>query len=185
MILITGHPRTGTASAASMMQEVMLMVAHEKVDRHGTVNWMMAVKADKYPFGFDNFRRQDLKFDELVLLLREPVAAINSIAHTESDSEEFRSKFVLMFGNEYERATMSYIGWNKLILSQMPDYVVAIENFDRFIAAKYGIVPSMKHLNKREHKAKSKEQLMRMLSEPLQFELEKFIDFYESICNQF
>lgn len=185
MILITGHPRTGTASAASMMQEAMVMVMHEKVDRDGTANWMMAVKAERYPFGFDNFRRQDLKFNEVILLLREPIATINSIAHTEGGSEDFRSRFVLMFGNEYERATMSYIGWTKLIISQMPDHIVTIEKLDRFIASKYGVIPSMKHLNKREHKAKTKEQLMRQLSDPLQLELEKFIYFYESIGNQF
>lgn len=185
MILITGHPRTGTASAAAMMQQADYKVMHEKLDRHGTANWMMAVCADYYPFGFDNFRRQDITFNELLLIIREPAACISSIAHTESDSEAFRSEYVNIFGNVYERATLSYIGWTKLIKAQKPDHIVPIEKFDVFIQSKLKVEVSNVVQNKRHHEALQLDELMRHLSEPIQYELSKFNQFYEHCYNRF
>ena len=181
MILITGHPRSGTASAAAMFRQAGLDIRHEEVGKDGTSSWMMAVKAEKYPYGFDHYRRQDIRFKTIIHIVRQPIAAIASIAHTEQLTEAFRGQYVTLFGNHTERAVLSYIGWNKLIHAQLPDITCKTESLTSVVRLLTGAeVPAM-ILNTREHPSMTKESVFSSLSGSIQYELEKFIDWYNTL----
>lgn len=88
----------------------------------------MAVCAQSYPFAGDKYRRQDVLFQHIYHVIRHPLHAINSIAHVEHGSEAFRSKYVPLMGNAFERAILSYFGWNQIIHAQNPAKTFTLEN---------------------------------------------------------
>src|SRR6185437_5691190 len=49
-ILITGHPRSGTGSAAALCRQFGLDVRHEEVGEDGIASWMMAVDDWNIPY---------------------------------------------------------------------------------------------------------------------------------------
>lgn len=125
--LILGHPRSGTGYMSKLFQANGYDVLHEAMGRHGTSNWQFAVRANEYPFKFDDYRRQDVKFKTVIQVMREPLAAVNSIAYLEGRSEDFRAQYVPLVGNPFERAIMSYYGWHGIIKAQSPDMVLKLE----------------------------------------------------------
>ena len=128
------HPRSGSGYMAKLFQSAGYDVGHEKVGKHGISSWLMAVY-DPPVWTFDHKRRDEYKFKTTIQIIREPIPAISSIALTESASVNFRSRYVLMYGNLIERAVMSYIGWNKLIQSQSPNYVWQLENAHKSLSS--------------------------------------------------
>lgn len=175
--LITGHARSGTAYMANLFTKNGYEIGHERMKSDGISSWMFAVCAEQYPFTFDNSTRQQYSFKNIIHVIRNPIDAIASIVHTEYASEDFRTKYVQMFGNEYERAIMSYIGWNKLIHSQCPDITVRLED-----AARHFKFEDVEIANRREHPVMTFEQLKEKITlNGLEYELEKFVDYYYSI----
>ena len=68
--------------------------------------------------------------------MRHPVDAIASIMLTEDigkKSLDFRRKYVTLFGNAHEVATLSYLSWNKLIQSQSPALITKVEDASKMI----------------------------------------------------
>lgn len=134
--LILGHPRSGTGYMAKLFEANGFDVGHETVGEHGTSNWQFAVKANEYPFPSDEFKRQDVSFKSVYHVIRHPLHAINSIAHTESRSESFRAKYIPLCGNDFEKAIQSYYGWTMLIQSQMPDKTFTLDNAQQVLGFK-------------------------------------------------
>src|SRR5689334_22854394 len=64
-IIITGHPRCGTASAHALCQKLGLDVGGEEVGADGISSWMMAVDDRYHPYGDDELgqSRRNLKWD--------------------------------------------------------------------------------------------------------------------------
>lgn len=153
-ILILGHPRSGTGYMAKLFQANGYDIGHEVMGKDGTSNWQFAVCADAYPFNTDNIKRDDVEFSRIYHVIRNPLAAINSIVYTESRSEHFRAKFVPLVGNAFERAILSYYGWNMLIQAQKPYATFTLEN-----AADFFFFEDVKKQNTREHKSVTEDEL--------------------------
>jgi hypothetical protein len=147
--LIIGHPRSGTKYMSDLFIANGFDVQHETIGQHGTSNWQFAVRAEKYPFDVDGIRRQDVEFKTVIHVMRHPLHAINSIAFTEWGSDNFRASFIPLCGNQFERAIMSYYGWNMLIQSQQPDKTIALENAKNSLGFENDVEPS----NKREYES--------------------------------
>ncbi len=145
--LILGHPRSGTGYMAKLFQANGFDVRHETIGEHGTSNWQFAVKAKEYQFPSDEFKRQDIDFKNIFHVIRHPLHAINSIVFTEQRSEGFRNLYIPLCGNKFERAVMSYYGWNMLIQSQMPDKTFTLDNAQKVL----GFANSTKVYNQRDH----------------------------------
>lgn len=146
-LLILGHPRSGTGYMSALYKANGLDVGHEVLGLHGTSNWQFAVRAERYPFDVDGVRRQDVTFKEIIHIIREPLAAINSTAFTEGGSEIFRSQYIPLWGNEFERAIMSYYGWNRIITAQRPTKVMAMERACELLKFQRNMPPA----NTRQH----------------------------------
>ena len=125
--LIITHPRGGSGYMSKLFQANGFDVQHESMGKDGTSNWQYAVCSDEYPFTTD-YKRQDVNFKTVIQVMREPLAAINTIAYVEGRSEDFRAKYVPLVGNPFERAILSYYGWHGLIKAQNPDKILALEN---------------------------------------------------------
>ena len=119
-ILILGHPRGATKFISKLFIANGIDLQHEKMGKDGTVNWQFAVKADYYPYTFDS-KRQDYEFEKIYHIIRKPIDSINTIVRVEKASEFFRKKYVNLYGNDLEKAILSYSAWHKLIHSQLPD----------------------------------------------------------------
>lgn len=145
--LILAHPRSGTKYMSNLFIANGFDVGHEVMGKDGTSNWQFAVKAEKYPFMFDDIRRQDVVFKNIYHVIRHPLHAINSIAFTEWGSDQFRATYIPLNGNKFERAVLSYYGWNMLINAQQPDKTFALENAKEAL----GFLHDTPVANQREH----------------------------------
>lgn len=156
--LITGHPRSGTGYMAQLFTANGYEVGHEVVDRHGTSNWQMLVKAYDYPFPGDPFVRQDIQFAHHWHLLRYPLHIVCSVAFTERRSEWFRAQYVNLYGNEFEKAIQSVWGWNQIAQSQLA-WPVIMER----AAALFGF-EDIDPVNTREHDQLTERELQSLVS---------------------
>lgn len=181
-ILITAHPRSGTGYMAQLLQLYGFDVQHEAVGADGISSWGFAVR--HLPFAhFDNKHRGQFTFTHHIQTVRDPIEAIASIAYTEQKSEAWRSKFVVLFGNPVQRATMSYMGWNKLIYAQNPTLITKLETAHKNIAT-YFDLPEQKltqKVNTREHPKLTKLGVLNALDPDLQPVFEKFYNWYLSL----
>lgn len=187
--LITGHPRSGTGYMAELMQLNGIDVQHEKMGDDGISSWMFAIKgADKVPFFYDDSVPKDFEFTTVIQVVREPLAAISSVYHTEYGSEQWRKMHCLICGNKMERAVSSYIAWNKMIAAQRPDYTVRLEDTDQLTTLIKELEPKRLNVflpegptNTREHETFTEEAISDMISPCLADELSEFIDLYNLI----
>ena len=152
-------------------------VGHEVMGSHGTSNWQFAVKAKEYPFDVDGIKRQDVIFERVYHVIRKPIDAINSIAYTEQRSEDFRAQYVPMVGNAFERAVMSYYGWNKIIAAQMPDYTIQLEWAQSMLHFRNGSAI----VNQRKHESIADYELRMNLSPEILWYYEKLNEWYNSL----
>jgi hypothetical protein len=168
--LITAHPRSGTKYMSELFNQNGYDVGHEYMGKDGTSNWQMAVMENEYPYrSKDSYTRKDIEFNCLIQVIRNPIDAISSIAFTEQPSEWFRAKYVPIFGNFLERAILSYVGWNKLITSQQPDFILPLEK-----AAKLLKFEDVERSNERGHYDFTHEQIKQIVSDDI---YNLFIDF--------
>jgi hypothetical protein len=133
--LVTGHPRTGTGYAANLLNQLGFDVGHEKAGRDGLSSWMFAADAECYPYAEDAVARsrRSLHWDMLLHIVRDPQNAVPSIMRENEWSQpsyQFRRLSILnqvgidldAYGSNMERAVMSLVGWNKMILEMKPDF---------------------------------------------------------------
>jgi len=115
-VIVLAHPRSGTRYVAHCFRCGGWDVQHEQVGSDGISSWMWAAPAgEKVPWGAS--RRETDSADVVLHVMREPGAAISSIAYTEGASEPWRSRWIVIPKDAgiVERAIWSYYGWNALI----------------------------------------------------------------------
>lgn len=140
-ILVTGHPRTGTGYAASLLQQLGFDVGHEKAGDDGLSSWMFAADAQDYPYAQDSVAasRQTLHWDLLLHVVRDPATAVASIMRDNlwaPPSYEFRRTHILsqtgldldLLADNFERAVLSLICWSRMILAMKPDFWFRLED---------------------------------------------------------
>lgn len=130
LILGIGHPRTGTGYTAKLLQSWGLDVLHEKMGKHGTVDWTLS-PADKslwQPIKFDDF-----EWKHIIYCVRNPRDTIASLVYTEDikpDSFNFRVQKTFMRTKDSKlfNAISSILAWDKLITAIEPDFIFRIED---------------------------------------------------------
>lgn len=140
-ILITGHPRCGTTSAASICQRLGLEVGDEWLGAYGMSSWMMAVSDRRNPYGDDEFSksRRNLTWERLVLVVRDIKQAVPSVILENEHAPRsfaFRRKHIARnlgvdigeIRDPVGRAILSLACWSRIILAQKPDFTFRIED---------------------------------------------------------
>jgi hypothetical protein len=140
-VLITGHPRCGTTSAATMCRKIDLYVGDEWVGPHGISSWMMAVDDRRNPFSLDEFgrSRRHLKWDWLFQVVRDIEASVPSVIienERAPASYAFRRKHIQkQMGidldaapNPMAKAVQSIVCWTRIIQQQQPHFSFRIED---------------------------------------------------------
>lgn len=133
--LITGHPRSGTGYMAAMAQACGLDIGHERMGEDGIASWMFAARSWMVPFSQDGWRgRNHYTFDRVIVVYRNPLDLIASVAFTENADREslfFREIFapITPQGDPVLVACESIAGWYDLIRRNEPRAKwVAVEN---------------------------------------------------------
>jgi len=175
--LIIAHPRSGTGYMANLFKLNGFDIGHEVMGEHGTSNWQFAVKSDFYPFDVDGIKRQHVKFNNVIHVMREPLDAICSIALTEGRSELFRAEYVPIIGNDFERAVMSYYGWNMLIKSQQPNVSLKLCDAKKVFSFEH----DSPIVNQRQHETLSENELLNYLSDGVKWYYYKTLEFYSKL----
>lgn len=144
-ILVLGHPRTGTAYTAKLLQTWGLDVQHEMLGSEGTVDWQLVVKSGPWPFKKNASEVMNLEGDILIYNVRDPNNSIPSIVFTEDTN--LSSKFFRLnqiknpSKNRVEFAIQSILAWDNLIMARKPDVVFRIERDNMklysFLRSKY------------------------------------------------
>jgi len=173
---ITGHPRSGTGYMAKLFQKNNIDIGHEQMGEQGISSWQFAVNSQVYPFEHDGLVRSDYSFDQIIHVIRDPMACINSVAFTERPSEAFRMKYLVLYGNVFERAVLSVIGWNKLVHSLAPSITIQVEK----AASHFGFT-DVPRQNKRAHSSLTYDELIYCIAPGIRHELDLFYDFYRSL----
>lgn len=133
-VIALAHPRSGTRYTAHCFRCAGWDVQHEQIGSDGISSWTWAVNSSKVPWGVP---RNNIGRTEFVLhVMREPGAAISSIAYTEYASEPWRAKWIVIPADAgvLERAVWSYYGWNKLIEKNQPTHHAQLEQVEPVIA---------------------------------------------------
>jgi hypothetical protein len=129
-VIVTGHPRSGTGYTAHCFRCAGWDVGHEKVGSDGISSWMWAVKSTEVPWGTPRNVYPGATTE--LHIMREPAAAISSIAYVEQSTEAWRAQWIAIPFDAcpVERAIWSYLGWNLLILAQAPTHSVQLEHVE-------------------------------------------------------
>jgi hypothetical protein len=135
-VLVTGHPRCGSAYVTEVFVRLGLRIGHERPQRDGVCSWAYAV-SDLTPV----FREPRLARDLFGLTLshvRDPCAAIPSIMleNTNAQSLGFRRFHIfralgidiMKRRDPVERAAESYLCWMRLVERRNPRFVLRIEH---------------------------------------------------------
>jgi hypothetical protein len=168
MILITGHPRSGTGYMAALAQACGLDIQHEAIGADGISSWMMAPPVWRVPFHrtFQHRGRNWYRFNKVIEVVRDPLATIASVATTEnvgSDEQNTSLWWRAMWtpidlarkAEPITQAVVSIVEWHRMIKVWLPDVVtVKLENarktFPRIIGRPMrggdpGVVNGRKH----------------------------------------
>lgn len=137
--LIVGHPRCGTGFTANLLSQMGFDVGHEADGRDGLASWMFAVDGPA-PYAKDRVaqRRDTLRWKTLIMPVRDIETAIPSIMRDNTFSfisYDFRRKHIAKAGggdlnalpNNFHRAVVSFLHWNRLVEAMHPDLVFRIE----------------------------------------------------------
>lgn len=153
-IFVIAPPRSGTGYAAKCLQSIGFDVGHERLGENGISSWLWAVNCfDNARWG-DNYR--DIKPDVTIMLNRNVIDHIASLAFTASNAFEWMGNYV-----QYDKEAPVHIqaaqlsdGWRKLCLERKPDHIVRTEYFDVFCKSYFGAspCPSLKSYNSRYHR---------------------------------
>lgn len=130
LILGVGHPRTGTGYTSKLLQSWGLDVQHEKMGKHGTVDWTLAGKKQSIWQGGIDFRNYE--WQHIIYCVRDPRESIPSIAYTENadTSFNFRKQFEQRIEekNLIVSAIASILKWDQLIMQMNPSITYRIED---------------------------------------------------------
>ena len=134
--LVTGHPRSGTAYVAKLLQAGGLDIRHEQNDgKDGICSWMFAADTYWVPFFHGGGKgRKYFAFDKTLQVVRDPLALAASVAFTENSnamSLAYRAIFTpLSFGRDTVRvAVESIIGWHDFIAETLqPAATIRVEH---------------------------------------------------------
>jgi hypothetical protein len=121
MLLITGHPRSGTGYLAALFQRNGYDVGHETWGKDGCSNWQLAVDAPFYDWGDKRPTRDQIlaECDQRIFIQRKPIDVVNSVAFTEQASQDFRRRFYAGAPNIFEDAILSIYVWHKMIREEV------------------------------------------------------------------
>jgi hypothetical protein len=172
-VLITGHPRCGTASAASICRKLNLVVGDEWVGPHGIASWMMAVDDAHNPYSLDELGRdrRNISWDWLVLVVRDIKTAVPSVMVENEHacpSYSFRRKHIRrQLGldldaapNDFVKAVLSITSWVRIVLAQSPHHIFRVEDqqkrFRDFLIEKEVVTPENRDVELREHVNRAK-----------------------------
>lgn len=154
--VITGHPRSGTGSAAQALMQAGYDVGHERLGKDGISSWAWAAQdTDGSPFG-DAYR--PIEGAKWIYLVCNPIYCVASVAFTEGASLPFRCKHVDI--NPYttsiiHQAVDSIYKWAHLIEeSDIVDHVTFVRTdcFNDYCRDILGIdVPDIPRQNTRSH----------------------------------
>lgn len=193
-ILVVGHPRSGTRYVSKVFRTHGIDVQHERMGRHGISSWMFAVDSDHVPYTFDNTFPRQFSFRRVIHIVRDPVKVIASTAYTEmckARTVNFMSQYILLNSDVFiEPAVQAFLGWNKLIAAQAPDYLIKVEDAEQKIPAMIrqwdiGVLPEMiaetsvpsKDDHKREHRALTMDAIERSVPAYLFRELVEYSEY--------
>lgn len=145
-VLGVGHPRGGTAFASKYLQNKYdLAVGHERNWPNGNVSWLLAPMLNRettrsVPFGHSY--RDDVSYDIIVHIIRNPFTSIGSIMD-ENDRSDYHQNLSYcyrrdvindLFGvdidacdSEEEKAALSYLFWHKMIARRHVDAIWYVE----------------------------------------------------------
>jgi len=130
LILGVGHPRTGTGYTSKLLQSWGLDVQHEKMGKHGTVDWTLVGKKQSIWQGGVDFRNYE--WQHIIYCVRDPRESIPSIAYTENTdtSFNFRKQFEQRIEekNLIVSAIASILKWDQLITQINPSITYRIED---------------------------------------------------------
>lgn len=138
--LIVGHPRCGTGFTAGLMGQMGLDIGHEANGKDGLSSWMFAVDGlAPYARAPVARRREALRWGKLIHAVRNIAEAAPSIMRDNiyaPPSYAFRRARILEAfdldlntqPDNFSRAVVSYLRWNKLIAIMQPDLVFRIEH---------------------------------------------------------
>lgn len=140
-ILVVGHPRTGTAFAASLLTALGLEVGHERDGKDGISSWMFAVEDAKNPYAIDPVAasRRNLHWDHLLHPVRDVATAVPSIMRENAYaplSLAFRRYHILretgtdldLQVDGFAKAVLSLLEWSRIIDRLAPGLVFRIED---------------------------------------------------------
>lgn len=172
MILITGHPRSGTGYVSKLCQAYGLDVRHEELGANGISSWLFTPFVNyRPPFNKFEESRQDLMFSHVFGVIRHPFDIIASTAYTEVDAHSWhwRKSFVFIdeSRNIIEQSAMSVIGWYKLLDAQgIKCYKIEeIEETIKFLSDGFKRNNVEKGYNSRPHSGLSKTELKMAVSQ--------------------
>lgn len=125
LLLVVGHPRSGTGFMSRLLQAFGLSIGHERMQEHGISSWMQAGRATA---GVWNWSR----FGDVLHVVREPLSVISSMAFTVLPKPSViermgREIAIPREAGPVEQACHTYLGWNKLIDSRQPRMRVRVE----------------------------------------------------------
>lgn len=186
MILITGHPRSGTGYVSQLCKAYGMDVGHEELGEHGISSWLFAPNvAYKPPFHQFDAPRAKLQFSHIISVIRNPIDIIASTAYTETNdhSKHWRKEFVFIDDskNVIEQAAMSVVGWYKMISAQgIKTYRIEdIEETIKFLAWSDKTGSPNKAYNARPHPKLTITELKMAISDGLFNEVIKLSKSYE------
>jgi len=141
--LVTGHPRTGTSYVSRFFASLECPIGHERLGAKGMSSWLHAVHNLNTPLfgknniGKYNISRYELAPEHLLLLVRDPKAAIPSILveNRINLSYNYRRFHILHergidlddYDCYLEKAIVSYIEWIAIIEAQKPNAILRLE----------------------------------------------------------
>lgn len=140
MILITGHPRSGTGYMAALFRAFGMDIQHETVGKAGTACWAWATFARNAPWC--QGQRPDVD-THLIHVVRHPLDVAQSVAMADRCvmSAAYRRKYTVQVNgwSALDNAVMSIAGWCAIIQAQDPHLTVRVENAPEVIAKHYSL----------------------------------------------
>lgn len=126
-LLITGCPRSGTTYLAMLMQAYGLEVGHERAGRHGISSFALAVDGPDGPWGP---ARRRYRFERVIHIVRDPVAAIASFATMGPRAWQYFNAYIYAPPSlpVVHRGALAWVGWNRLIEAQPHDVRLRVED---------------------------------------------------------
>jgi len=137
-------------------------VGHEVLRADGVSAWTWAVRSTNIPnWGSPVIDTDNTAygFNNVIQVVRHPLKCLASVLYTDQPNVEalrYRQRYCLIQGNDYEKALMSVVGWNKLVKALKPDAIIKVEEARVKLAEYLNTNPvkkeqKVKRVNSRSH----------------------------------